>query len=74
MIDMDKLEQRVMELETQLAFQQDTIDNLNEIVTKQWSMMENQQKQIKHMDDQIYAIETQTGTAGAPQQERPPHY
>lgn len=68
----DSLESRIIELENQLVFQQETIDSLNDMVTKQWAMLERQQKLIKQMDDQIYALESQAGHATAT--ECPPHY
>lgn len=68
----EEMTKRVIELESQLAFQQESIDSLSEMVAKQWAVMERQQKLIKQMDDQIYTLESQAGIS--PSQERPPHY
>ncbi|WND03448.1 SlyX family protein [Temperatibacter marinus] len=67
------IEDRVIELETQMAFQQETIDHLNDMVTRQWDLIENQKKMIKQLDDQLYALEQQS-SGGAIQHQVPPHY
>lgn len=69
---MDALDNRMQELETQLAFLQQTVDALNDVVTKQWAKIERQEKLIQQLDNQVYALESQ-GPSGQIQ-ERPPHY
>ena len=68
----DKLEQRVTELEEKFVFQAETIDSLNDIVTRQWTEIDRLTRRLKDLDDQMYALENETG--GAPAHQRPPHY
>jgi SlyX protein len=67
------MKQRIAELETQLAFQEDTLQTLNTIVT-------NQQKQIDKLNHDIQSVLTQlhqlSDDMRRPQREEapPPHY
>ncbi len=72
MSDNETLKSRIEELEQKTMHQQDTIDELNEMVTKQWSMIDKMMKKLTDVDDQIYALENQTG--GSPSHQPPPHY
>ena len=67
------LEQRIIELETRLSYQDHTIEQLNEVVTAQ-------QRQIDHLEKGMRAIRSHLGTADATDTRRPddeappPHY
>lgn len=67
------MKQRIAELETQLAFQEDTLQTLNEIVTRQ-------QQQIDKLDHELQAIMAQlqqlSDAMRRPESEEapPPHY
>ena len=67
------LEQRIIELETRLSYQDHTIEQLNEVVTAQ-------QRQIDRLEDGLRAIRAhlQAGTSSGirrPDEETPPpHY
>lgn len=76
MADHDKniqsLTARIDELETKVTFQQDAIDNLNDVITNQWKIIDQLKSQITKLDDQLYELEM--STAGAPSNQKPPHY
>lgn len=66
------LDNRVMELETRLAFQDDTIQALNDVVV-------TQQRQIERLQAQIAALikrqeEMATPADGFGEDSPPPHY
>ncbi|UTW55125.1 SlyX family protein [Kordiimonas sp. SCSIO 12610] len=65
-----ELVSRQDELEAKIMFQQDTIDNLNSVVTEQWKLIDKLKLQIQKLDDQLYELET-SDTGGI---QKPPHY
>lgn len=73
---MNDLNDRLIELETRMVFQEDTLQQLNEVVIRQDSEILTLQQQLallaKRFDEQLYAQE-QDGV-GMNQDERPPHY
>ena len=76
MADHDKniqsLTARIDELEAKVTFQQDAIDNLNDVITSQWKIIDQLKSQVTKLDDQLYELEM--STAGAPSNQKPPHY
>ncbi|RUO36723.1 hypothetical protein CWE13_07685 [Aliidiomarina shirensis] len=66
------LEQRIVDLESQLAFQEDTISELNKLVTAQSQELHRIQKHLVLVAERLQQIpESQDQAAG---DERPPHY
>lgn len=76
MADHDKniqsLTARIDELEAKVTFQQDAIDNLNDVITSQWKIIDQLKSQVTKLDDQLYELEM--SAAGAPSNQKPPHY
>ncbi|MFU8783679.1 SlyX family protein [Aliidiomarina sp.] len=66
------LEQRVIDLESQLAFQEDTISELNRLVAKQSDELQRIQKHIMIMAERVQQIPESSAPSSA--DERPPHY
>jgi SlyX protein len=66
------LEQRVIDLESQLAFQEDTITELNRLVAKQSDELQRIQKHIMIVAERVQQIPESSGPSSA--DERPPHY
>lgn len=66
------LEQRVIDLESQLAFQEDTIAELNRLVAKQSDELQRIQKHIMIVAERVQQIPDSSGQS--PVDERPPHY
>jgi len=65
------LEDRLAELEVKFAFQQETIDSLNQTVTEQWGEIDKLKRQSTHLKSQLEAMED---GAGDIENTRPPHY
>lgn len=67
---------RVDELETRLAFQEDTLQALNEQLAHQQSVTEQQQQMLQALYAQIRDVQDASSADGAApvSQERPPHY
>ncbi|VVE88851.1 SlyX family protein [Pandoraea bronchicola] len=70
---MESLEARVVELEVKTAFQEDLLETLNEIVTRQEQHIDLLQKQLKALYQQMQS-QGQSGPDGNPRHEIPPHY
>lgn len=73
--NIEKLEQNVIDLQTQVAFMEHTIDTLNDIVTEQSQLLADQQRQLQLI---YQKLESQTnGSQIQPFDllaDRPPHY
>lgn len=73
MTDLSKMDDRLCALEEKVAFQEETIETLNQTVTDQWKLIDRLQKRLKDMDDQIYELEN-NASMNAPANQKPPHY
>ena len=74
--DITGLRLRIDELETRLAFQEDTLQTLNEQLAHQQSVTEQQQQMLQVLYAQLRDVQDASSTDGAAPagQERPPHY
>ena len=70
------VEDRVVELETRLSFQEDTLQSLNQVITEQDRTIMQLQEQVRHLAEKLSDMEysLEQGTGKAPANERPPHY
>ena len=69
-----KDQDRITELESRVAFQEDTLDQLNDAVSKQELEIERLTRMIKIMSQQVKSLRLDD-PAGAPDDEPPPpHY
>jgi len=71
MIPQDDTTERLDALEAIVAEQQQTIDELNEMVTKQWDAHEKLKHQLAKMTDQLQDLEE---NQPAPPNQKAPHY
>lgn len=71
MSELKSLTERVDALEARLAYQDDTIETLNETITAQWKQIDALTRQLAALNDRLQEAETQ---APGPANERPPHY
>ena len=67
----DKTEQRIADLEIQMAHQSETIDALNEAVVEQWKTIDRLSRQIKVLNEQLVSLEDD---ASSHKVTKPPHY
>ena len=64
---------RIEALETRIAYQDQTIEDLNKSVTEQWRQIDSLTKQIERMADRLQRVEAAT-PASAADEPPPPHY
>lgn len=71
-----QLQMRIDELETRLAFQEDTLQILSEQLAHQQAVTEQHQQMMQVLYRQIRDVQDAGGAEGAAStsQERPPHY
>lgn len=67
----EKTEQRLADLEIQIAHQSQTIDALNEAVVKQWKDIDRLNRLVKVLNEQLMSLEDDAMPHKAT---RPPHY
>ena len=65
------LAERVDTLETRLAYQDDTIETLNQTITAQWKQIDTLTRQLAQLSERLQDAEV---NAPGPVNERPPHY
>lgn len=67
--------QRLDELESRLAFQDDLIENLNEVVARQDRELGRLQRRLREVENRLQAVADLAADAGsASGHEVPPHY
>ncbi len=77
MSELDQLQDQLIELQTRVSYQDDTLAQLNDVITEQDAIIRVLQKQMialaKKHDEMNYSQEQQ-GSMSNPADERPPHY
>jgi SlyX protein len=68
------VEQRITELEVQLAHVQRWLEQLNEVVTAQALEADRTQRRIVELQQQVRALKARPEPAIDPLDEKPPHY
>ena len=69
--DIKTLGERIDTLETRIAYQDDTIETLNQTITAQWVEIDRLTRQIAELKERLREAES---NAPGPANERPPHY
>lgn len=69
----DPVVQRVTALEERIAYQDETIEALNQTITKQWAQIDRLTRLVETLADGLRDAEARAAQ-GAPINERPPHY
>jgi SlyX protein len=72
MSDISKLIERIDALEMRVAYQDDTIEKLNAVVTSQWAQIDALKRQLAALSERL----DEAAAAGPrdPLSEKPPHY
>lgn len=68
---MNDLGERIDALEVRIAYQDDTIETLNQTITEQWKQIDALKRQVAALGDRLQEAEARSP---APANERPPHY
>ncbi|MEZ5820577.1 MAG: SlyX family protein [Bradyrhizobium sp.] len=71
MSDPNALGERIDALEARVAYQDDTIESLNQTITAQWKQIDALSRQVATLNDRLQEAEAR---APGPANERPPHY
>jgi SlyX protein len=71
--NIETLENQVVDLETKVAFQDDTIEQLNEALSNQQLTMDQLSFKVDHMMDKMKSIEP-SNIAKPEEETPPPHY
>ena len=69
--DAKTLAERIDALEMRVAYQDDTLEALNETITAQWKQIDALTRQLAELRERLQDAES---SAAAPINERPPHY
>lgn len=72
----ETLDTKLIELETKFSFQEDLLQSLDEVVTRQQADLEKLNLQVKHLQAQLQELaETPPAASqGSLEDEKPPHY
>lgn len=68
----DNVSARVDALEERIAYQDETIEALNQTITKQWAQIDKLTRMVEVLTERLREIEEKA--AQGPVTERPPHY
>jgi uncharacterized coiled-coil protein SlyX len=71
MIDVTALSDRIDALEMRLAYQDVTIETLNQTITEQWKQIDALTRQVAELKERLQEAERH---APGPANEPPPHY
>lgn len=69
--DIKTLGERIDTLEMRLAYQDDTIETLNQTITAQWKQIDVLTRRVAELSERLQEAEA---NAPGPANERPPHY
>lgn len=72
--DYDQLSARVDELETRLAFQEDTLAELNDVIAAQDAQIRALVGGMKEVTEKYQDLSFEVQKGGNPGDEKPPHY
>ncbi|WP_318457898.1 SlyX family protein [Photobacterium leiognathi] len=73
MTEIEQLQHRIDELEMKQAFQEQTIDDLNEALTKQQFMIDKMEVQLRFLVGKVKGMQT-SNLATESEETPPPHY
>ena len=71
MNEVNALSERIDTLEMRLAYQDVTIETLNQTITAQWVEIDRLKRQVAELKERVRDAES---NAPGPANERPPHY
>lgn len=68
-----KIDERIMALEVKLAFQEDLVDTLNQVLIRQQQQVDLLQQQLRVLYQQLKSLQP-SNIADVSQEAPPPHY
>ncbi len=73
MSEAEELKAKITDLETRIAFQEQTIEDLNKTITGQWDEFERLRREIARLDEQLARVQP-PGHSPGNGEPPPPHY
>ena len=70
----DKLSEEIIELQSKLQFQEDTIQHLDDEVIRQTKLIDKLVLRLEQLESRVKDLAANSQTDKAAEQERPPHY
>lgn len=75
MSSVDKMQEQIIELQTRLAYQEDSLNQLNQVVTEQSVWIDQLRQQLRALAEKYEDLrDTQRHGGGIADNEPPPHY
>jgi SlyX protein len=71
MTDLKSVSERIDALEMRIAYQDETIETLNQTITAQWTEIDRLARQLAELKERVRDAES---NVPGPANERPPHY
>lgn len=72
---MDDMQEQIVELQTRLAYQEDSLNQLNQVVTEQSSLIDQLRQQLRALAEKYEDLrDSQRHGGGVAENEPPPHY
>jgi SlyX protein len=71
MTDLKGVSKRIDALEMRIAYQDETIETLNQTITAQWTEIDRLTRQLAELKERVREAES---NVPGPANERPPHY
>ncbi len=71
MTDLKGVSERIDALEMRIAYQDETIETLNQTITAQWTEIDRLTRQLAELKERVREAES---NVPGPANERPPHY
>lgn len=70
---MDTNEDRLIDIETRLAYQDQTINELNQVIYQQQKQIDQLERTCRQLSNRVKDMASNT-TSSVPKDEKPPHY
>lgn len=67
-------EEQISDLQSQLTFQEDELEKMNDALYQQQLRMDALQQQMKKLENQIEALAQEPASGSSLADEKPPHY
>ena len=71
---MSKLEGQIIELQSKLQFQEDTLQKLDDVIVRQSQQIDQLISLVRKLDDKVEQLSHERDNPGSAIDEKPPHY
>jgi SlyX protein len=71
---MNEINEKIIEIETKMAFQEETIEQLNDVIISQQKALDTLKQQVIQLNTKIKEESQQWQSDNNPVDETPPHY